>query len=70
MDPLISGLLNFGSMGALAAVLLYLHTTSLKRFSDELAIAREQCSKDHEKIMLGIHSLHNQLLLFRREDGK
>ena len=64
MEPtaLVTALANAGGLGILAAVLFYLHVTSLKAFREELKAEREQCHVDHEKIFEAINENHAHTL--------
>ena len=67
MDPLMSGLLNFGGVGFLAAVLLYLHLTSMKSFREELKIEREACERAWMRVLDHISKQHE--ITIARLDG-
>ena len=70
---LINALFNIGGMGIVAAVLFYLHITTLKSFEkrlddqwqafrEELAEERRQCHEDHQQQMTGIQRNHDLLI--------
>lgn len=63
MDPsLIPGLLNFGGVGVCAAVLLWLHVTSLKAFREELASERGNCTEMWQQILAQMLANHETVL--------
>lgn len=67
-QSVITGLINAGGMGLLAAALFYLHTRSIDRFDtmqqraletfrEELRAEREQSERHHLNIMQAISEL-------------
>ena len=48
MDPLLTGLLNFGGPGVLAAVVLWLHVGSRKEISEERKMFREELGAERQ----------------------
>lgn len=61
-NAFLTALLNAGGMGLVAAVLFYLHITSLKAFREELLAERNQCHTDHEKIMTALQT-YNEMVI-------
>lgn len=70
MDPLLTGLMNFGAMGALAAILLMLHREALKTFKEELNVERKRCDEHraradahHEAVMQKLSEESEQIVV-------
>ena len=67
-ENILQTLTNLGGLGALAAVLLYLHLNGLSRMSKELNSERERCDKqleqhrtDWKEALAGLHGRFDEL---------
>lgn len=62
MEQILTVLTNFGAMGALAAVLLWLHHNSIIAFREELRAERQSSEKLHQSTIQDLHEHHQGIL--------
>lgn len=58
MEQIVASLGNFGAMGALAGVLLWLHYNSIKAFREELKEERQSAERQHTQILAQVQAYH------------
>lgn len=70
MDPLLTALANFGGMGLVSAVLLWLHHNAIQAFREDQMRAREQHEKNWTRVLDIATNHHNSVVAKLEEHGK